>query len=679
MENTQIEELAINTIRTLAMDAVEKAGSGHPGTAMSLAPAAFVLWDKIMKYNPENSLWFNRDRFVLSNGHASILQYSLLYLTGYPLSLRDIKQLRQWDSLTPGHPEYGRTRGIETTTGPLGQGFMNSVGMAMAEAFLSSKFNKEGFSIIDHFTYCFCSDGDFMEGASHEAASLAGHLGLGKLIVLYDDNHISIDGDTGITYSDDVKKRFEAYNWHVQNLGDNANDTGLIAEAYTNARKETERPSLIILRTHIAWGAPDKQDTSSAHGSPLGEDEIEKTKKFYSWPADKKFYVPEEVKGYMRNAVYRGRKYEAEWNVMMDNYKAKYPKEYASMQDGLLYRLPDKWDSDLPVFKSSDGPIATRKASASVINALGIKLPYLMGGSGDLASSTKTLFEDSGYFAKENYSNRNIAWGIREHAMCAASSGITIHGGLRVFASTFFIFSDYARPAIRLAALMQIPMIYVFTHDSIGLGGDGPTHQPVEQLASFRAMPGMYVFRPGDANEVTEAWKAMINRIEGPSMVILTRQDIEILSRTKYNAADGLQKGAYVLSPEKQGKLDIIVIATGSELPLAAEAQEELWKSGINSRVVSMPCWELFRDQTENYQQEVLPPEILSRLAIEAGSPQGWSEWTGDRGRVIGINRYGSSASGKDNFEHYGFTVENIVHEAKEIIERNFNKVKGKR
>lgn len=669
MESTRIENLAINTIRTLAMDAVEKAGSGHPGTAMSLAPAAFILWDKIMKYNPENSLWFNRDRFVLSNGHASILQYSMLFLTGYPLSLDDIKELRQWESKTPGHPEYGHTKGIETTTGPLGQGFMNSVGMAMAEAFLSSVYNKEGFPIIDHFTYCFCSDGDLMEGASHEAASLAGHLGLGKLIVLYDDNHISIDGDTGITYSDDVKKRFESYNWHVQDLGEKANDSPLITEAFNRAKKENEKPSLIILRTHIAWGAPEKQDTASAHGSPLGEEEIKKTKEFYGWPTDKKFYVPEEVKGYMRNAVFRGRKYESEWNVMMDNYRNKYPQEYASLQNGLLYRLPDDWDRDLPVFKSTDGPVATRKASEKVINAIGKKIPYLLGGSADLASSTKTLFEDSEYFNKNNYSNRNIAWGIREHVMCAASSGITVHGGLRVFASTFFIFSDYARPAIRLAALMHIPMIYVFTHDSIGLGGDGPTHQPVEQLASFRAMPGINVFRPADANEVTEAWKAMINRTDGPSMIILTRQNVEILERTKYKPAEGLHQGAYVLSPEKQEDLDIILIATGSEVPLAAQAQEALWKSGINSRVVSMPCWELFRDQTENYQQEVLPPEIPVRLAIEAASTLGWSEWIGEKGRVIGVDRFGSSANYKDNFEHYGFTVENIVIEAKEMVQ----------
>ena len=542
MYDKKLEQLCINTIRTLAMDAVQKAGSGHPGTAMALAPAAFVLWDRIMKYNPRDPSWFNRDRFVLSNGHASILQYSMLHLTGYHLPLEEIKNLRMWGSLTPGHPEYGLTEGIETTTGPLGQGFMTAMGMAMAEAHLAARFNRKDFPVIDHYVYGFCSDGDLMEGASNEAASLAGHFGLGKLIFLYDQNHITIDGKTEITYSDDVAKRFEGYNWHVTDLGDHANDTEKIYDALREAQQVKDKPSLIILRTHIAYGSPGKQDSPEAHGSPLGEEEVRKTKEAYGWPADKTFYIPPEVGEYMNKAISRGEKYEEEWNNLYSVYKEKHQHAWSLLEKGRAMELEDNWDIDIPEFEPEDGPLATRKASEKVINAFCGHIPYLVGGSADLAASTKTLMDDSGYFEKEKYQNRNIAWGIREHAMAGATSGITLHGGLRAFASTFFIFSDYARPAIRLAALMGIPTIYVFTHDSIGLGGDGPTHQPVEHLASFRAMPGIFVFRPADANEVAYAWRSVLQRKKGPSMLVLTRQNLPVLDRKKYASAAGVLK-----------------------------------------------------------------------------------------------------------------------------------------
>ncbi|HYW94603.1 MAG TPA: transketolase [Bacteroidales bacterium] len=661
MDNKQLENLCINTVRTLAMDAVQKAGSGHPGTAMALAPAAYVLWDKIMKYNPKNPVWFNRDRFVLSNGHASILQYSMLHLTGYDLPLDELKQLRQWGSKTPGHPEYGLTAGIETTTGPLGQGFMTAVGMAMAEAHLASRFNRNDFPVIDHYVYGFCSDGDLMEGASNEAASLAGHFGLGKLIFLYDQNHISIDGKTEITYSDDVQKRFEGYNWHVQDLGDNANDTEKIYNAYKEAQSVKDKPSLIILRSHIAWGAPEKQDTPEAHGSALGEEEVKKTKEVYGWPPDKTFYIPDEVKEYMEKAVPRGQKAEDEWQELYDNYKEKHHQSYVLLEKGRALELEDNWDADIPEFKPADGPLATRKASAKVINAFAGHIPYLLGGSADLASSTKTLMDDSGYFEKETYQNRNVAWGIREHGMAAATSGITLHGGLRAFAATFFIFSDYARPAIRLAALMEIPTIYVFTHDSIGLGGDGPTHQPVEQLASFRAMPHIYVFRPADANEVAYTWRAVLERKKGPSMMVLSRQGIPVFDRQKYAGAEGVRKGAYVISKEQGRKPDVILIATGSEVSLALDTQEKLNERDIDARVVSMPCWELFREQDQEYRDTVLPPDVHERVAVEAASSLGWKEWVGDRGTILSVHKFGASAPYKDNFEHYGFTVDNLV------------------
>ncbi len=668
LEKMTIEELTINTIRTLSMDAVQKANSGHPGAPMALAPAVYVLWKKFLKFNPKNPDWFNRDRFILSNGHASMLLYSMLYLCGFGLTLDDIKNFRQWGSKTPGHPEHGLTPGVETTTGPLGQGIMTSVGMAIAEAHLAEKFNRDGFNIVDHHTYVFCSDGDFMEGASNEAASLAGHLGLGKLIFIYDDNHISIEGNTELAYTDNVSKRFEGYNWHVQNVGDNANNLDLLSDAITKAKNVKDKPSLILVRTHIGYGSPHKQDTSESHGSPLGEEEIKLTKKFYGWPEDEKFLVPEKALEHMHEAIEAGKSLEEEWNKKYKDYKTKYPDLALQFESALKADLPEGWDKNIPVFKPTDGTMATRTASSKVINAFAEKIPWLIGGSGDLSPSTDTIMKISGYLEKGKYSNRNIAWGVREHGMCAASSGITLHGGLRAFASTFFIFTDYARPAIRLAALMGLPVIYVMTHDSIGLGEDGPTHQPIEHLASLRAMPHMCIIRPADANETAYAWRAALMRKDGPTILVLTRQKLPIFDRTKTAGAEGVFKGAYILSREKGKSPDVILIASGSEVQLIIEAQTKLINEGIDARVVSMPSWELFKSQTQKYRDEVLPHSVKARLAVEAGSPFGWSEWVGDNGDVIGINKFGASAPVNELLKHYGFTVENVIAKAKLLV-----------
>ncbi len=663
-----IEEKCINTIRCLAMDAVEKANSGHPGTPMALAPAAYVLWMKHLCFNPVNPDWFNRDRFVLSNGHASMLQYAILHLVGYEISLNDIKNFRQWGSITPGHPEFGLTPGIETTTGPLGQGIMNAVGMAIAEAHLAARFNTGDHTIINHFTYVFCSDGDLMEGASHEAASLAGHLGLGKLIVLYDDNHITIEGNTSLTYSDDVPKRFEGYHWHVQNIGDKGNDLTAISDAYTTAKGVKDQPSIIVLRTHIGFGSPGKQDTSEAHGSPLGAKEIVLTKKFYGWPEDEKFLVPDDVRNHMHKAREKGIVSETKWEKQYETYKKVYPELAKQLDESLKQELPDGWDHEIPFYQPGDGPKATREISADVINAVADHLPWLMGGSADLEPSTKTLIKSSGYFGKGKYENRNMDWGIREHLMCAASSGMSVHGGIRPYAATFFVFTDYARPAIRLACIMKLPVIYVMTHDSIGLGEDGTTHQPVEHLASFRAMPDLCIIRPADANETVFAWHTAIQRTTGPTILVLSRQKLPIFDRNRFASAEGVMKGAYVLSPEQGQKPDIILIATGSEVQFICEAQQELQKENINARVVSMPSWELFRMQDQSYRNEVLPPGIKARLAVEAAGLQGWCEWVGDMGQVIGISTFGTSAPYKEIYQHYGITVENIVNIAKKMV-----------
>ncbi len=665
-----IDRLCIDTIRTLSMDAVQRANSGHPGTPMALAPLAYVLWTRLLRYNPRNPGWFDRDRFVLSNGHASMLQYAMLHLCGYDLSLDDLKNFRQWGSRTPGHPEYGHTPGIETTTGPLGQGFMNGVGMALAEAHLAALFNREGHGIVDHYTWVFCGDGDLMEGASHEAASLAGHLGLGKLICVFDDNRITIEGSTSLSCSDDTAGRFEGYGWDVQDLGDRANDLDTLEEALAAARDETERPSLIILRSHIGYGAPHRQDTREAHGEPLGEEEIRLAKRFYGWPEEEKFLVPNQVATHMGRMIERGRELEREWQDRMDGYRTAFPDLAARFEEALSGRLPQGWDAGIPVFAPDKGAIATRAASGTVLNAIAARVPWLVGGSADLSPSTKTLISGSAYLGREAYGERNIAWGIREHAMAACSSGMALHGGVRPFAATFFIFTDYARPSLRLAALMGLPVVYVMTHDSIGVGEDGPTHQPVEHLASFRAMPDMRVIRPADANETASAWRAAMERTDGPTILVLSRQNLPVLDRTGLGGPEGVLKGAYILAMEQASRPDIVLIATGSEVQLALAAREALAVENIAARVVSMPCWELFREQGREYRDQVLPPGIGARLAIEAGSSLGWREWVGDRGGVIAVDRFGASAPAGELFERYGFSVEHVVARAKEIIGR---------
>jgi transketolase len=669
-EQDRLDGLCIKTIRTLAMDAVQQANSGHPGTPMALAPLAYVLWTRFLRHNPANPHWFNRDRFVLSCGHASMLLYAVLHLTGYDLSLEELKHFRQWGSKTPGHPEHGVTPGVETTTGPLGQGIMNAVGMAMAEAHLAAVFNREGHEIVDHHTYAFCSDGDFMEGASHEAASFAGHLGLGKLICVYDDNRITIEGSTTLTYSDDVARRFEAYHWHVQDVGDRANDLGALSEAFAKARAERDRPSLIIVRSHIGYGSPNRQDSEKAHGEPLGEKEVRLTKKFYGWPEEERFLVPVEVLGHMSRAREQGAKFEAEWNERFAAYRRAYPEQAAQFTAALGGELPTGWDGDIPIFQTGAGGMATRVASGKVLEALAGKVPTLMGGSGDLAPSTKTLLPKSGYFGKGRYDGRNIAWGVREHCMAACCSGMALHGGVRPYGATFLIFTDYARPALRLAALMELPVIYVMTHDSIGVGEDGPTHQPVEHLAALRAIPNFCLIRPGDANEVAYAWRAAMGRRHGPTMLVLTRQNLPIFDRQKLGGAEGVLKGAYILAREKGALPEVLLIASGSEVQLVVAAQEELARQGIDARVVSMPSWELFREQPQEYQDQVFPPQVKARLAVETAVPMGWHEWVGDGGDVIGITRFGASAPANENFKRFGFTVDHVVERITRLVRR---------
>lgn len=667
-----LETRCIDTIRCLAIDAIEKANSGHPGAPMSLAPAAFALWMNVMRYNPKNPNWFNRDRFVLSNGHASMLQYAMLHLTGYDLSLDDLKNFRQLNSKTPGHPEHALTPGIETTTGPLGQGIMAAVGMAIAEAHLAAIFNKNGRKVVDHHTFVFCSDGDFMEGASHEAASLAGHLGLGKLVFLYDNNHITIEGNTNLTYNDDVAKRFEAYNWHVQNLDEEgvARDVDKITEAYKKAIAVTDKPSLIMLRTHIGYGSPNKQDTSTVHGSPLGDEEVKLTKEFYGWPTDKTFYVPDDVCEFMSKAVKIGETEEEHWNDLLQEMATEFPDLKKAFQQYLNQKLPKGWDESLPKYSAKDGEMATRKVTTDVLNAVEKPLPWLLGGSADLGESTSTLMEQSGYLGIGNYENRNIDWGIREHVMCAASYGMMVHGGLRPYAATYFVFTDYAKPAIRMASIMKMPVIYVMTHDSIGLGEDGTTHQPIEQLITFRATPNIAVIRPADANETVMAWKAALERKDGPTMLVLTRQKVPIFDREKLAGADGLLKGAYILSKEKGNTPQAIIIGTGSEVQWALNAQAKLAEDGIDVRVVSMPCWKFFRAQSAEYREEVLPKKVTKRLAIEAAAAEGWHEWVGAEGDVISMHSFGESAPAKDLFKHFGFTTENVVEHIQKMLAR---------
>ncbi len=663
---TSLDLLCINTVRTLAMDAVQKANSGHPGTPMALAPTAYVLWQRHLRYNPANPAWPGRDRFVLSCGHACMLQYAALYLTGYDLSLDDLKQFRQWGSKTPGHTEYGHTPGVEVTTGPLGQGVGNAVGMALAEAHLAATFNRPGHTVVDHHTYFLCSDGDLMEGVSHEAASFAGHLKLGKLIGIYDDNHITIDGKTELTFSDDTAKRFEGYGWHVERVAD-GNDLGSLDACLAAARRVTDRPSLIIVRTHIAFGSPHKQDTAAAHGAPLGDEEVKLTKQNLGWPSLEPFHVPDEALAHWRRAQERGARLEAEWQQKYAAYRAAHPDLAAELERRLAGRLPEGWDADLPTFTTKDAQ-ATRAASGKVLAALAPKLPELIGGSADLAESTNLVFHNGGDLAAGNLRGRNVHFGIREHAMGAVMNGMALHGGVRPVGSTFLIFSEYMRPPIRLAALSHIPALYVFTHDSIGLGEDGPTHQPIEQLASLRAIPNVTVIRPGDPTEVVEAWRATLTHRDGPVALVLTRQKVAVVDRAKYAPAAGLRQGAYVLADAPGGRPAVLLIGTGSELELVVGAYEKLTAEGIAARVVSMPCMEFFARQPREYRDVVLPPSVGARLAVEAAAPQPWYRWVGDRGAVLGIERFGASAPAPRIYQEFGLTVDNVVRRAKELV-----------
>ncbi|MDD2391000.1 MAG: transketolase [Desulfobacterales bacterium] len=665
---SSIENLCVNTIRTLAMDAVQKANSGHPGAPMGLATAAYVLWTRMLKHNPENPQWQDRDRFVLSGGHASMLLYSLLFLTGYDVSLDDIKQFRQWGSKTPGHPEYGHTPGVETTTGPLGQGFSNAVGMAIAERHLAARFNRPGLEIVNHFTYMMCGDGDMMEGISSESASLAGHLGLGRLVCIYDDNQISIEGSTSIAFTEDVCLRFKAYHWHVQIVED-GNDTDAIYQALQAAKAETAKPSIIILKTHIAFGSPHKQDTAGAHGAPLGAEEIRLTKRNLGWPEDESFLVPQQALDAYRQSVETGRAAESTWKQLFDAYSKACPDLAQAFADAIAGIPASGWEESLPLFSASDAPIATRAVSGKIINAIADRVPSLIGGSADLAPSNNTLIKSSHDLQKNSYDGRNIRFGVREHAMGGILSGMALHKGIKPFGGTFLVFADYMRPSIRLAALMKLPVTYVFTHDSIAVGEDGPTHQPVEHVAVLRAIPGLTVIRPADAAETVQAWRIAIASTDSPTALILTRQNLPVIDRSIYAAAEGLKNGAYILS-DAISRPDIILIATGSEVTLAMSAADRLAEQNIAVRVVSMPSRELFEKMPASYRQEVLPPDVTKRISIEAGITTGWERYVGTGGDMIGIDTFGASAPGAVMMEKYGFTEDNIVQKALSLLKK---------
>jgi transketolase len=664
--STALDLLCINTVRTLAMDAVQQADSGHPGTAMALAPLAWVLWQRHLRYDPAHPDWPDRDRFVLSCGHACMLLYAVLYLTGYDLTLEEIKQFRQWGSRTPGHSERGLTPGVEATTGPLGQGVGNAVGMAIAEAQLAATFNRPGHAIVDHHTYFLCSDGDLMEGVSHEACSLAGHLRLGKLTGIYDDNRITIDGSTDLAFSDDTARRFESYGWHVVKVPD-GNDLAALDRALQDARRTTDRPSLVIVRTHIGFGSPHKQDTADAHGSPLGAEEVKLTKQNLGWPSLEPFHVPEEALTEWRRAGPRGGKLEAEWRRRWDAYRAAFPDLARELERRLAGRLPEGWDAAVPVFGPKDAQ-ATRAASGKVLNAIAPRLPELIGGSADLTGSNNTALKGAGDFAVTERAGRNFHFGVREHGMGAVLNGLCYHGGFIPFGGTFLIFSDYMRPPIRLAALTHLRPIYVFTHDSIGLGEDGPTHQPIEQLAALRAIPNMTVIRPADPNEASEAWRAAIRHTDGPVAIVLTRQKVAVIDRTKYAAAAGLHRGGYVLADAPQGAPRVILMATGSEVELVLSAYERLGAEGIAARVVSMPSLELFARQRQEYRDTVLPPKVPCRVAVEAAAPQSWYRWVGEHGAIIGLDHFGASAPYQRLYQEFGLTVERVVQQAKQLL-----------
>ncbi|HKZ86675.1 MAG TPA: transketolase [Anaerolineae bacterium] len=692
MTSTELDQLCVNTIRTLSIDAVQRANSGHPGLPLGAAPVGYVLFTRIMRYNPADPKWFNRDRLVLSAGHGSMLLYSLLHLTGYDLPLSELQNFRQWGSMTPGHPEYGLAPGVETTTGPLGQGFGNGVGMALAEAHLAARYNRPSYNMIDHTTYGIVSDGDLMEGVASEAASLAGHWRLGKLIYLYDDNRISLAGSTNITFTEDVGRRFEAYGWHVQRVGD-ANDLAAIESAIRAAQAARDRPSLIMVRSTIGYGSPNKQNTFEVHGSPLGLEEVKLTKQNLGWPVDPPFYIPGEALEHFRAAIDRGRSAQSEWQAKWDAYAREYPELASELQTAIKGDLPAGWDADVPSFSPSDTrgdatsagkPIATRVASGRVLNAIAAKIPTLIGGSADLNPSTNTALKGMGDFMHPDtpldgaqglvgggvsYAGRNIAFGVREHAMAGIATGMALHGGLIPFAATFLQFSDYMRPAIRLAALSESHVIYVFTHDSVLLGEDGPTHQPVEHYAALRAIPNLLFIRPADPNETAVAWKVAVEHKHGPVALALTRQVVPALDRSKMASAEGLRHGGYVLI-DAGGKPDVILIGTGSEVQLCVGAVEELARRGIKARVVSLPCWELFDAQPQDYRDSVLDPMVRRRLAVEIGVAQGWHKYVTEHGDVLSLERFGASAPYQVIAKKLGFTVENVVERAMRLVNR---------
>ena len=686
MSSQTLDQLAINTIRTLSIDAVQKANSGHPGLPLDAAPMAYVLWTKYLRHNPHNPKWADRDRFAFSAGHGSMLLYSLLFLTGYDLPLDQLKQFRQWGSMTPGHPEARQTPGVELTTGPLGQGFANGVGLALAEAHLAATYNRPGHTVVDHRTFGIVSDGDLMEGVSYEAASIAGHLRLGKLVYMYDSNQVTLAGSTGLIFSEDVGKRFEAMDWHVQQV-DDGNDTAALDRAIQAGVDETGRPSLIIVKTVLGYGSPHKAGSFQAHGNPLGPDEVVETKKNLGWPSTEPFYVPDDALRHFRSAVDHGASLEKEWTERFARYDREFPELAAQFRRTQAGELPAGWDRDLPTFKPEDvkdGKVATRAAGGTVINVLARALPELLGGSADLNPSTDTALKGFGdlespaNLAKDrqgsvgadwSYDGRNIFYGVREHAMGAITNGLVYHGGLRAFSATFLVFSDYMRPPIRLAAVSELPSVFVYTHDSIGLGEDGPTHQPIEHLPALRAIPHMVVFRPADANEVTEGWRVAIERRDGPTILIFSRQALPIFDRSVFGPAAGSRKGAYVLADATGGAPEIILIATGSEVSLVVAARELLERDGHRVRVVSMPSWELFGAQPQSYRDEVLPPAVTARLSVEAASPLGWERWVGDRGDVIGLNRFGASAPYTDIYKHLNFTPQYIAQRARDLLQ----------
>ncbi|KAB2337611.1 transketolase [Cytobacillus depressus] len=665
----QNDALSINSIRTLSIDAIEKANSGHPGMPMGAAPMAYALWTRFMNHNPKNPQWFNRDRFVLSAGHGSMLLYSLLHLSGYDVSMDDIKNFRQWGSKTPGHPEFGHTPGVDATTGPLGQGIAMAVGMAMAERHMAAVYNKNQFNLVDHYTYSICGDGDLMEGVSAEAASLAGHLKLGRLIVLYDSNDISLDGDLNKSFSESVEQRIKSYGWQYLRVED-GNDLTEIANAIEEAKQDVNKPTLIEVKTVIGYGSPNKSGKSDVHGAPLGADELKLTKEAYKWTFEEDFHIPEEVYEHFKKLVAeQGEKKEQEWKELFSQYKNEFPELANQLELAINGELKEGWASEIPVYEEGKS-LASRASSGEALNAIAKNLPSFMGGSADLAGSNKTMIKGTADFTPESFDGKNIWFGVREFAMGAALNGMALHGGIKVFGGTFFVFSDYLRPAIRLAALMKLPVTYVFTHDSIAVGEDGPTHEPIEQIAALRAMPNLSVIRPADGNETAAAWKLAVESTDRPTALVLTRQDLPTLKGTNETAYTGVSKGAYIVSPANKEKADVLLLASGSEVSLAVKAQEALESEGIAASVVSMPSWDRFEAQSKEYKESIIPKDVKKRLAIEMGASLGWHRYAGDEGDVLCIDQFGASAPGEKIIEEYGFTVENVVSRVKMLLDK---------